>query len=163
MDLAGVLRLGHAFAGVAFVAGLVGYWFVLGMASRADSLPSMRLLLRAARPFGALVTGGGIGLSILGIAAAVALGRPLLGPIQGGRVDWMFVSVLLMLPIFAFLVAIYPRFARSLRAALAPADEAGTITPEIATAWADPVYRFARRYELTAVLIVLGLMIAKPF
>ena len=46
VDLAGLLRLGHALAGVAFLAGLVGFWIVTGMASRADTVATMRLLLR---------------------------------------------------------------------------------------------------------------------
>ena len=163
MDLGALLRLGHALAGVVFVAGLVGYWFVLGMASRAESLAAMRLLIRTARPFGVLVTGGGITLSILGIATAIALGRPIFGPLQGGRVDWMFVATLLMLPLLVAIAVVYPRFGARMRAALQDAGEDGPITPGLAAAWSDPVYRLARRYELVAVLVVLALMIAKPF
>lgn len=163
MDLAGLVRLGHALAGVTFVAGLIGFWIVTGVASRADSLGTMRLLIHVSEPFGKLITGSGITLTILGLATAFVSGRPLFGPIQGAPVDWMFVSVLLMLPIFAFLVVVYPRFAGRLRAALRAADAAGQVTPELATAWQEPVYRFARRYELAAVIAVLALMIAKPF
>jgi len=148
---------------VAFVAGLIGFWIVTGLASRADSLATMRLLVRAADPFGRLVTAGGISLSILGLSTAFAIGRPIFGPLQGATVDWMFVSTLLMLPIFAFLIAVYPGFARRMHAALRAADEAGAITREVTAAWADPVYRFARRYELAAVITVLALMISKPF
>ncbi|HKB28661.1 MAG TPA: hypothetical protein VKC59_06525, partial [Candidatus Limnocylindrales bacterium] len=83
--------------------------------------------------------------------------------LQGATVDWMFVSVLLMLPIFGFLVLVYPRFGRRLGAALKVADGEGRITPEVTVAWADPVYRLARRYELVAVIAVLALMISKPF
>lgn len=163
VDLGAILRLGHALAGVAFVAGLTGIWIVTGFASRADTPASMRQLLRVARPFGMLTTGGGITLTVLGIATTLVLGRPLFGPIQGGRVDWLFISVLLMLPIFAFLVLVYPRFGERLLAALTAAEVDGHISPELTAAWADPVHRFARRYELVAVLAVLVLMIAKPF
>ena len=163
MDLGALLRLAHALASVAFVAGLLGFRIVTGLASRADSLAAMGLLLRAATPFARLMTGGGISLTVLGLATAVAIGRPVLGPIQGARVDWMFVSTLLMLPIFAFLVVVYPRFGRRLRAALDAAEAEGRITPGLTTTWADPNYRWTRRYELVAVLTVLALMLAKPF
>ena len=163
MDLGAFLRLGHALAGVAFVAGLVGYWFVLGMAARAESVESMRLLIRTAHPFGILVTGGGITLSILGIATSVVLGRPIFGPLQGGRVDWMFVATLLMVPLVVAIAVVYPRFGARLRAALVAAGENGPVTPELSAVWSDPIYRLARRYELAAVLAVLALMIAKPF
>jgi hypothetical protein len=163
VDPAGLLRLGHALAGVAFVAGLVGFWIVTGFASRADSLPTMRLFLRASQPFGRLVTAAGVSLTILGLGTAFAISRPLLGPLQGATVDWMFVSNLLMLPILGFLVVVYPRFARRMGEALRAAEGAGGITPELTAAWADPVYRFARRYELAVVIGVLALMISKPF
>jgi hypothetical protein len=163
VDVGALLRLGHALAGVAFVAGLLGFRIVTGLASRADSLATTRVLVRAAAPFAQLLTGGGISLAVLGLATAVATGRPVLGPIQGARVDWMFVSTLLMLPIFSFLVVVYPRFGRRLRAALDAADGEDRITPELTVAWADPTNRWARRYELVAVLAVLVLMLAKPF
>jgi hypothetical protein len=163
VDLAALLRLGHALAGVSFVVGLAGIWIVSDFASRADTPASMRQLLHVAGPFGLLATGGGITLTVLGVAAAVALGRPLLGPLQGGSVDWMFVSVLLLLPIFGSLAVVYPRFGRRLRGALTAAEAEGRITADLTAAWADPVYRLARRYELAAVIVVLALMISKPF
>jgi hypothetical protein len=163
MDLSGLLRLGHALAGVAFVAGLVGVWVVSGFARRADSPRAMRQLLGVARPFGQLTTAGGIMLAILGLATAFLLGRPILGPLQGGSADWMFFSTLLMLPIFAFLAVVYPRFGRRLSVALAAAEGEDQVTPELTAAWADPAYRLARRYEMVAVVAVLGLMISKPF
>jgi hypothetical protein len=163
MDLAQVLRLAHAFAGVAFMAGLVGRWLIIGAAKRAESLVAVHVLLRAAGPFGILLTGGGISVTVLGLATALSFGRPLFGPLQGHVPDWLFVSNLLMLPIFVFLVAVYPRAGRRIQGALEDADARGTLTPELAIAWADPRLRFARTYEFVAVTIVLGLMIAKPF
>jgi len=163
VDLAAFLRLGHALAGVAFMAGIIGNWVVVGFARRASSLEAMHLYLRASRPFGVLLTGGGITLTVLGIATAFSLGRPLFGPLSGGSVDWLFVSNVLMLPIFLALVLVYPRVGRRIRAALEDADRRGSLTPELAIAWADPRLRAARTYEAAAVTVVLALMIAKPF
>ena len=123
----------------------------------------MRVLLRAAAPFGMLLTGGGISLTVLGLGAALTLGRPLFGPLQGNSPDWLFASNILMLPILGFLVAVYPRAGRRIQGALEEADARDTLTPELATAWADPWLRFARTYEFVAVTVVLGLMIEKPF
>jgi hypothetical protein len=165
MELSGLLRLAHALSGVAFIAGLVGFWILLGLARRADSISLMRLYIRASDPFARLVTAGGISVTVLGIATALVLGRPLFGPLQGFRLDWLAVANMLMLPLVGFLAAVYPRFARRLGDALrtAEADGGTEVTPAIATAWADPVYRFARTYELIAVVVVFGLMVAKPF
>jgi hypothetical protein len=145
------------------VAGLVGFWIVTGLASRADTLVTMQLLIRVSRPFGRLITASGISLTVLGLATAFAIGQPVFGPLQGAPVSWMFVSTLLMLPIFLFLVLVYPRFAGRMGEAVKAAEVAGRITTELTAAWADPIYRFARRYELVAVIVVLALMFSKPF
>ena len=163
MNLAEILRVGHALAGVAFMAGMIGRWIVIGFARRADNLDAMLLLRQTARPFGILLSGGGITLTILGIATSVALGRPMFGPLQGGRVDWLFVSVVLMLPLFLNLFFVYPKKGAAIEAALSAAATRGELTPELAAAWADPVLRYARTYEFVAVTAVLVLMIAKPF
>ena len=163
MALWAILRLAHALAGVSFVTGLVGIWIVGGLIRREDSLERMQTLTRAAEPFGRLTTGGGIAMSILGVATSVALGRPMLGPLQGGTADWLFVSVLLILPLFAFIAVVYPIKGRVIMAALADAKARGMVTTELQAARNDPVLLWARRYELVAVVIVLGLMIAKPF
>jgi hypothetical protein len=155
--------LAHAVAGVAFMAGIIGNWIVIGFAKRAESLDAMRVLLRAAAPFGMLLTGGGISLSLLGVATAAALGRPLFGPLQGAGADWLFVSDVLMLPLLLVVAFVYPRVGRRIRGALDHAEVGGSLTPELASAWADPRLRLGRAYEFVAVSIVLGLMIAKPF
>ena len=163
MALWELLRLGHALAGVAFVTGLSGVWIVGGLIRREESLDRMQTLTRAGEPFGRMTTVGGVSMAILGVATAIALGRPMLGPLQGGTPDWLFVSVLLILPLFGFLAIIYPARYRAIAAALADARARGIVTPELRAARTDRVLRWARTYELVAVVIVLGLMIAKPF
>jgi ABC-type multidrug transport system fused ATPase/permease subunit len=163
MALWALMRLGHALGGVAFVTGLAGIWIVGGLIRREDSLERMQTLTRAVEPFGRLTTIGGAVMAILGVATTIALGRPLLGPLQSGTVDWLFVSVLLILPLLAFIAVVYPTRGRAIAAALADATARGTLTPERGAARNDPVLRWARTYELVAVVIVLGLMIAKPF
>src|SRR5687767_8669335 len=87
----------HALAGAIFLGGLIGRWIVLGLAERADTLASMRTLTRAAQPFERIVIFGSMVVLVLGIAAAIAQGRPFLGPFQGAGLDWLFVSLVLFL------------------------------------------------------------------
>jgi hypothetical protein len=47
--------------------------------------------------------------------------------------------------------------------ALGGAVEAGRVTPELTAAFRDPVVAAARRYEVAVVVVVLYLMVAKPF
>lgn len=38
MNFAEILLVGHALAGVAFMAGMIGRWIVIGFARRAENL-----------------------------------------------------------------------------------------------------------------------------
>ncbi len=163
MTLAGGFVLAHALVAVVFVAGLIGRWIVLAAAERATDLPAMRTLTAAAGPFERLVIVGSVLVLVLGIGAALAQGRPILGPLQGGRVDWLFVALLLYLSMLPLIPLVFVPRGRAFEATLAEATARGVVTPELAAAWRDPVVRGAHWYELVAVTAILVLMLAKPF
>ena len=167
MDLgtaAGWVVLVHALSGILFLATLIGRWIVLGVAERASTLSEMRVVLRVSSPFERLVRVVSGVVLVLGIAAAIAVGRPFLGPIQGGHVDWLFVALLLYLSIIPLVPLVFLPKGRVFEAALADAEARGDqVTPVLRAAWTDPVTRAAHVYELGAVTLVLVLMMAKPF
>ena len=161
--LTGLIVLVHALVGILFVAALIGRWIVLGMAARAETLGSMRTLTSASAPFERLVIVGSSVVLVLGIAAAIAQGRPFLGPLQGARVDWLFVALILFLSNLPLVPLVFLPKGRVFDAALEEATARNELTPALAAAWRDPVVRFAHVYELASVTIVLILMLAKPF
>ena len=166
MDLgsaAGWLTLAHALVGIAFVAGLLGRWMVLGLAERARDLGSMRTLAAAAAPFERIVIIGSMVVTVLGIATAIVQGRPFLGPLQGSRVDWLFVALLLFVSILPLVPLVFLPRGKVFAVAMAESETAGDVTPALRAAWADPVVRAAHLYELGAVTAVLVLMLTKPF
>jgi hypothetical protein len=153
----------HAFVGAVFLGGLIGRWLVLGLAERATTIESMRLLTKAAAPFERIVVVGSMVVLVLGILVAIAQGRPFLGPIQGARVDWLFVSVILFLTMVPLVPLVFLPRGRAFDAALQGAAASGQITPALAAAWRDPVVRAAHLYELAAVSAIFVLMVSKPF
>lgn len=158
-----VVVLVHALIGIAFVTGLIGRWLVLGAAERATDLPAMRTLTAAAAPFERIVIVGSMLVFAFGLAAAYVEGRSVLGPLTGGGVDWLFVSLLLFLSILPLVPLVFLPRGRVFAAAMAEAEAAGRVTPELAAAWRDPVTRAAHVYELGAVTVVLVLMLSRPF
>jgi len=163
VTLTNVVVLVHALIGILFIAGLVGRWIVLGLAERATELPAMKTLTAAAGPFERIVIVGSMLVFLAGILAAFMEGRSILGPLTGGGVDWLFVSVLLFLSILPLVPLVFLPRGRVFEAALADAEGTGQVTPELRTAWRDPVVRAAHLYELGAVTVVLVLMLNKPF
>jgi hypothetical protein len=163
VSLSTVIVLAHALVAVGFIVGLVGRWMILGAAARSTDLSTMRTLTAAAGPFEQLVIVGSSVVLVLGLVAAFAEGRSVLGPITGGSVDWLFVSLVLFLSIMPLIPLVFLPRGKVFGAALAEADRQGVVTPELQLAWHDPVTRAAHLYELGAVTVILCLMLAKPF
>ena len=72
-------------------------------------------------------------------------------------------TVLLIIPIIVLIPAVFVPRGRVFEAAMTGAREAGTVTPALRAAWADPAVAMARRYELVATAIIVFLMVVKPF
>jgi hypothetical protein len=149
--------------GVAFLSGLIGRWYTLGAAARAQDLASLHALLGLSSRFERIVIIGSQFVLVAGIGTAIAQGRPFLGPLQGGRIDWLFVSLVLFISIIPMIPTIFLPKGRVFAAALDEANAAGTITNRLGMAFHDRTVFIAHVYELTVVLVVFGLMVAKPF
>jgi hypothetical protein len=163
MTLATAAVVLHALSAIAFIAGLIGRWITLGAAARTSDLAAIRTLTAVSAPFERMVTIGSLLVLALGIAAAIAQGRPFLGPLQGGTVDWLFVSVVLYLTLVPLVPLVFLPRGRVFEAALGEATARGETTPSLRAAFHDPATRAARLYEAAAVTVILVLMLAKPF
>ncbi len=166
MDLAtlqGLLAVLHALSGIGLIVGLFGRWMVLAAAERAETPAQMRLLTRVAAPFETLVIAGSLVVFVLGVLTAYTEGLPLLGPLVGAPVTWLFVSLVLYLSILPLVPLVFLPRGRVFETALEDAEAAGVVTAALRAAWSDPVVRAAHVYELGAVTVVLVLMLAKPF
>jgi hypothetical protein len=161
--LGGLLVAGHALTGAVFLGALLGRWIVLGAAERAETLGSMHVLTRAARPFERLVIWSSVLVLLLGVAAAIAQGRPFLGPLQGGAIDWLFVSLVLFLSVLPLVRIVFLPRGRVFDAAMEDAVARAELTGQLIKAWRDPVVRAAHVYELGAVSLIFVLMVTKPF
>lgn len=158
-----IVVLVHALTGIIFIVGLAGRWIVLGMSERATDLRAMRTLTNAAQPFERIVIVSSSLVLLFGVVAALLQGRNLLGPLGGGTVDWLFVSLVLYVSNVPLVPLVFLPRGKVFDAAFERAEAEGGVTSELAAAWADPVVRGAHVYELATATIVLILMLAKPF
>jgi Predicted integral membrane protein (DUF2269) len=160
MSRADLLQLLHVFAAFGFVAGLVGRDTILAAARRSDDLGQIHTLLRASAPLERiLVVPGSLVVLVLGILTwwAEAL------PVWGAGTRWVTVSLLAFLTIVPLVPLVFLPRGKVFDAAMASADEAGRVTPELSSAFHDPVVAAARWYELAVVAFVIALMVTKPF
>lgn len=157
--LAPLLKLGHILLAFVLVAGLAGRWILLTRAARSDDVERSHLLAEAASPFELAVQRASPILVLLGLATAWAQGYPWLGLTTG----WMLLTVLLIVPILVMIPAIFIPRGRVFEAAMTDARARGAVTPELRSAWADPAVAWARRYELASIVVIVVLMVLKPF
>lgn len=157
--LALLLKLGHVFLAFALVAGLLGRWILLTRAARTEDVERAHLLAEAAGPFERIVQSVGPIVVGFGLVTAWAQGYPWLGLTTG----WMLLTVLLIIPILVLVPTVFLPRGRVFEAAMDEARRAGTVTPALRAAWADPAVAMARRYELAAMAVIVYLMVVKPF
>ena len=162
-DLGAILKLAHALVGVWFISGLIGRWVALAQAARASDLVSLRAALAVSARFERVVIAGSVMVLLLGVVTAVAQGRPFLGPLQGAPADWLFVALLIYLSAIPLVPLVFLPRGKQFDRALEDATAQGAVTQQLRLALRDPVVLAAHMYELGAMLVVLTLMIAKPF
>lgn len=157
--LALLLKLAHVLLAIAMVAGLVGRWILLTRAAATDDVERAHLLAEAASPFERIVQMVSPVVVIVGLLTAWAQGYDWLGLTTG----WMLFTVLLIIPILVSIPTIFLPRGRVFETEMAAARAAGEVTPGLRAAWADPAVAMARRYELAAMVIIVALMVLKPF
>jgi hypothetical protein len=157
--IAPFLKLGHVTLAFAMVAGLLGRWILLTQGAASEDIERAHLLADAASPFERIVQIASPLVVVVGLATAWSQGYPWLGLTTG----WMLLTVLLIIPIFVMIPAIFIPRGRRFEAAMADARAKGIVTPALRAAWRDPGVAFARRYELVSIAIIVALMVLKPF
>ena len=157
--LALLLKLAHVALAFAMVVGLVGRWILLTRAAATDDVERAHLLAEAASPFERIVQTVSPAVVVVGLVTAWAQGYEWLGLTTG----WMLLTVLLIVPILVFIPTIFVPRGRVFEAEMAAARAAGEVTPGLRAAWADPAVAMARRYELAGIVIIIALMVLKPF
>jgi hypothetical protein len=159
-----VAKLLHVLVGFALVTGIVGRDVTLRRAARATDLGVIHALLDVASVFErALVRPASALVLVFGLVTAWLQGTPILGTLAGGSSNWLLVSVLVFVAIALLVPLVFLPRGRAFDAALAEADARGHVTPELSAAFRDPAVERARLAEVIGLLVVIALMVLRPF
>jgi hypothetical protein len=164
VDLALLNKLVHVLVGFAFVAGIVGRTLAIRQAARSDDLAQVHTLMTLGGRFERLlVIPGSMLVTLFGLTTAWFQGYPILGFLVGGTTNWVLVSLLIVAFIVVLVPTIFLPRGRIFEAALAAADARGQVTPELRAAFADRQVAFARTSEAIAIIVLIVIMVTKPF
>jgi len=154
----------HIIAAMMLIGGLFGRQLVRAYAKKTNDVHIFAALSHVAgRIENLMVIPGSQAVMILGVILALGSGYPILGFLQGAAQNWLFVSIVLLVVILLLVpTVLIPRgkkFGVILEAALAK----GEMTPELRAAMDDPVVQLAHLYEEVALVMIVALMVLKPF
>jgi hypothetical protein len=164
MSLLLVIRFLHIFSAIWFIGGVLARQIVRLYARWTDDVQHFASMSQAAgRIENTMVIPGNFAVIIFGVIYGLMIGAPILGFLQGATRNWLLVSkILLIIGFFNVPLIFLPR-GKSFDAALKDALARGEMTPELRLHINDPVVRMAHWFELVAMLVVVFLMVFRPF
>lgn len=158
------LKFLHVLIAVWFVAGLVGRGVILRFASRERNVERLGGLLDASGFFERfMVIPGWSAVLVAGVLLAWLAGYPLLGSLVGHGPNWVLAAIVIWLSTLPWVPLVFVPRGRIFGAALEESRTIGSMTPALTTAFDDRLVRAGRLYEYLAVVILIYLMVAKPF
>ena len=165
MNLYVLMKLLHVLAAFWMVSGVVGRDLAFWWAGRATNVQAVHALLRASDFFERYaVIPVSMAVLVFGLIVTWMQKWPLFGILQGSPANWLLVSFILFVGMSAFiaplgLVARRKERTRAVEEALAQ----GTITSALTAALNDRVVNRFRAVELIITVIIIVLMVTKPF
>ena len=159
-----VIKFLHVTSAIMYVGGIFSRQLVRQYARKTDDVHLFTALLRAAGRIEAImVIPGAQAVIVLGVILALIADFPIFGFLQGASQNWLLVSNILLVSGLVLVPTIFvPRgkiFEPVLQAALAE----GRITPELRAAIDDRAVKFAHHYQEVSLIIIVALMVLKPF
>ena len=149
--------LAHVLVAFGFVAGMVGRNVIISQARRSTDITAVTELMAAASRFDMLVKVGSLGVLVLGLLAMF------IGELSLSEHGWLVVSLVLYVTLAALVPLVFMPRGKVFDAAMAGARQLGEVTPELTTAFRDPFVSVARNAEMVAVVVIIALMVLKPF
>ena len=110
-----------------------------------------------------MVIPGNFAVIVFGVILGLIIKAPILGFLQGASRNWLLVSnLLLVIGLFSVPLIFLPR-GKKFDLVLNDALAKGQMTPELRAHLNDPVVRIAHGYELVSMVVIVFLMVFKPF
>jgi Predicted integral membrane protein (DUF2269) len=163
MTLATTLNVLHILTGFLLVSGVVGRGVALREAARARDIRAVDALVGLAGRFEVMVRVPSVAVLVFGLLTAWRGGWPILGFLQGGSANWILVSLILYLSLVPLILWVFLPRGRKFERALANALAEGRVTADLTAAFADPVVAAGHAWELIVIVLLIVLMVTKPF
>jgi hypothetical protein len=154
----------HIFSAIWFVGGLFARQLVRQVARKADDVQLFATLSQAAGKIEAvMVIPGSMAVFLIGVILALIGGYPIFGFLQGASQNWLLVANILLVIAMGLVPTVFVPRGKKFEPVLQSALAEGHVTAELRAAMDDPVVKLAHLYEQVSVIVVVALMVFKPF
>ena len=158
------MRFLHIASAMWFIGGILARQIVRAYAKRTDDVRRFAAMSEAAgRIESTMVIPGNMAVIIFGVILGLIIKAPILGFLQGGERNWLLVSNIILLLGFLSVPLIFLPRGKLFRVALEDALAKGQMTPELRAHLDDPIVRLAHSYEFVSMVVIVYLMVFKPF
>lgn len=159
-----VFRFLHIVSAIWFVGGLFSRQLVRGYLKQTDDIQQFATFSRAAGKIEtAMVIPGSMAVVVIGVILALIADYPIFGFLQGASQNWLLVANILLITAMGLVPSVFLPRGKKFEPVLQSALAEGHVTPELRAAMDDPVVTLAHIYEQVAVIVVVALMVFKPF
>jgi uncharacterized membrane protein len=165
MNLYLIMKLLHVLTAFWFISGIVGRDFAFWQAGRATNVQAVHALLQVSEFFERYaVIPVASAVLVFGLIVTFLQRWPLFGFLQGSPSNWLLVSFILFVGGSLAIIPLRLVVRRKERTrAVEEALAQGIITPELTAALNDKVVVRFRAVELVILVVIIILMVTKPF
>jgi uncharacterized membrane protein len=164
MSLLLAARFLHVLSAMVFIGGILARQIIRAVAEKTDDVQRFAILSQAAgRIESKMVIPGNMAVIVFGVILALIIGAPILGFLQGASRNWLLVSNVLLVIGFVNVPLIFLPRGKKFEPILQDAMAKGQMTAELRAALNDRVVRMAHLYELVMIVVIVYLMVFKPF
>lgn len=159
-----VFKFLHVLSAAIFLGGVLARQLLRAFGNRAEDVNSYAALQRGAHVIDrGMVIGGGNAVIVFGIVLVILTDAPAFGFLQGAAKNWLLVSLLALILTSAVVPLVFIPWRKKVDGLMQQALAEGQITPQLRAASEDRRVRFFHLLELVTLVVVLFLMVGKPF
>jgi uncharacterized membrane protein len=154
----------HIVATIMFVGGVFARQFVRSSAKKTSDVKFLASIMHGAGQIEKIMVIPGSNVTvILGIVLAIMLHLPIFGFLQGGSQNWLLVSNILLVIGLVLIPTVFIPRGKKFEPILEAALTEGRVTPELQAAMDDKVVQYAHIFQEVSIIVIVALMVLKPF
>jgi uncharacterized membrane protein len=154
----------HIVATVMFVGGVFARQLVRSSAKKTSDVKFLSSVMHGAGQIEKVMVIPGSNITvILGVVLAIMQGLPIFGFLQGGSQNWLLASNILLVTGLVLIPTVFIPRGKKFEPILDAALVEGRITPELQAAMDDKVVQSAHLFQEVSIIVIIALMVLKPF